>query len=172
MKERRSSKLSLSVLILAGILWLGGGTIRLLVGDALVYTGTIEFLPNLEQHAERQIYALLAVISIVVNLSYCIVFLSAIFYLKTTQLKLKYNGWLMMCAIMFFLFSPAEIYTMILDWDFIRVEFSGLADISQLRELFVRRIAALRGVPVIGLATYYTTVLLAIWQPLKKPLPE
>jgi hypothetical protein len=55
-----------------------------------------------------------------------------------------------------------------LDWNFIRVEYSGLADIPQLRELFIRRIAALRGVPVIALLTYYTIVILTIWQPLRK----
>jgi amino acid transporter len=172
MNERIFSKLSLTVVVLAGIIWLGGSTIRLLIGNALVYTGTTEFLPNLEPHAERQIYALLAVVSVVVNLSYCIVFLSAIFYLKTTPLKLKSNGWLMMCAILFFLFSPAEIYTMMLDWSFIRVEYSGLADIPQLRELFIKRIAALRGVPVIALLTYYTIVILTIWQPLRKSIPD
>jgi hypothetical protein len=168
MKESISSKISLTVVVLAGVLCLGGSTIRLLIGDTLVYTGTTEFIPTLDPHAERQIYALLAVVSVVVNISYCIVFLGAIFYLKTTRLKLKSNGWLMMCAILFFLFSPAEMYTMVLDWNFIRIEYAGQTDIPQLRELFIKRIAALRGVPVIALLTYYTIVILAVWQPLKK----
>ncbi len=172
MKERRSAKLPLTLLILAGIVWLGGINIRALVGDALVHTGTMEFLPRLEPHAERQIYSLLAITSIVVNLGYCIVFLSAIFYLRVTQLKMKEHGWLLMCAILFFLFSPAEFYTMLLDWNFIQIELFGSPDISQLRELFIKRIAALRGVPVIATLTYYTIVILAIWQPLKKSLPE
>ena len=172
MKERLSAKFSLTLLILAGIVWLGGINIRALIGDALVHTGTVEFLPNLEPHAERQIYSLLAVTSIVVNLSYCIVFLSAIFYLRTTRLKLKEHGWLMMCAILFFLFSPAEFYMMTLDWNFIQAELFSSTDISQLRELFIKRIAALRGVPVIATLTYYTIVILAIWRPLRKSLLE
>ncbi|MGD0339295.1 MAG: hypothetical protein ABSB78_10940 [Bacteroidota bacterium] len=172
MKERLPAKLSLTFVIITGILWLGSINIRALIGDALVYTGTFEFLPYIEPHAEREIYALLAITSIVVNLSYCIVFLSAILYLRTTRLKLKEQGWLMMCTILFFLFSPAEFYTMKLDWNFIQAEFFRSADIPQLRELYIKRIAALRGVPVIATLTYYTIVILAIWQPLRKSLPE
>lgn len=172
MTDRFSAKLSLTFVITAGILWLGGTAIRTLIGDALVYTGTTDFLPGVDPNAERQIYALLAITSVVVNLSYCIVFVGTILYLKYTRLKLKEQGWLMMCAILFFLFSPAEFFTMKLDWNFIRLLYFGSPEIPQLRELFIRRIAALRGVPVIAILIYYTIVILAIWQPLKKSLPD
>jgi amino acid transporter len=172
MKERLSAKITLTFLIIAGIVWLGSINIRTLIGDALVHTGTTEFLPDVETHAERQIYALLTLTSIVVNISYCIVFLSAIVYLITTRLKLKEHGWLMISAILFFFFSPAEFYTIKLDWNFIYAEYFGNAGIPRLRELFIERIAALRGVPVIAALTYYTIVILAIWQPLKKSMPE
>jgi uncharacterized membrane protein len=40
--------------------------------------------------------------------------------------------------------------------------------LTEFRILFIHRLAALAGVPMIALLSYYTIVGLAIWQPLKK----
>ncbi len=172
MSERISTKIVLTFLVVAGIVWLGAINIRALIGDSLVRTGTFEFLPDIPPAVERNVYHLIAMTSIVTNLGYCVVFASAILYLATTRLKLKEEGWLMMSAILFFLFAPAEFYTMRLDWDFVWCDVMDSLELMQFRELFVSRVAALRGVPVIALLSYYTIVILAVWRPLRKKPQE
>ncbi len=172
MTERVTAKIWLTLLVVAGIVWLGAINIRALIGDSLVRTGTFEFLPDIAPGIERNVYHLIALTSIVTNLAYCVVFASAILYLATTRLRLKEEGWLMMSAILFFLFAPAEFYTMKLDFDFVWCDIKDSIDLTQFRELFVGRVAALRGVPVIALLSYYTIVVLAVWRPLRKKPQE
>ena len=68
----------------------------------------------------------------------------------------------------FFIFSPAELYTSWLDWKFIGVVFWGNGDLVYLRWLFLQRITALQGIPVIAILCYYTIIALCIWRPFVK----
>ncbi len=172
MNERSSAKIVLTILVLAGVVCLGAINIRALLGDSLLRTGTFEFLPNIEPIVERNVYHLIALTSIVTTAGYLIVFASSILYLILTRRRMKEDGWLLMCAILFFLFTPAEFFTMKLDWDFLWCDMKNSLSLIEFRELFIRRVAALRGVPVIALLSYYTIIVIAVWQPLKKTRRE
>ena len=74
----------------------------------------------------------------------------------------------MMSAILFFMFSPVEFYTMYLDGKMAILELFSHPALEELQRLFIHRLAALAGVPMIALLSYYTIIGLAIWQPMKK----
>ena len=104
--------------------------------------------------------------------SYVIALVGSIVFLVTCPFKLKEHGWLMISAILFYLFVPVEAFTMYLDWRMIYNEFFTTADNQIFRELFVARIGALAGTPLIATLCYYTMIALAVFQPLKKRLPQ
>ncbi len=162
------TKVALFFLVTSSIFWLGGVNIRAVIGNELLQIGTLEFEPNLEPSVEREIFRLMNYSSIVILLAYTVVFFSSIVYLSTIHLKLKENGWLLMSAVLFYMFSPAEWYTNSIDAKMVVLELFGKPQLSEFRELFIKRLAALRGVPIIALFCYYTILGLVVWRPMRK----
>jgi hypothetical protein len=163
---------ALFVFIGSSTLWLGSVYSRAIIGNDLLKFGTLTFEEYIAPDAEREIFRLLSLISLSVIGSYLIALFSSIVFLVTCPFKLKEHGWLMICAIHFYLFVPAETFTMYLDWRMIYTEFFTTADNQVFRELFVARIGALAGTPFISTLCYYTIMALAVFQPLQKRLPQ
>jgi len=135
--------------------------------------GTLQFEEYLPPDAEREIYRLLSFTSVFIIISYAVALVSSVVFLATSPFRLREHGWLMMSAILFYLFVPVEAFTMYLDGKMVYLEFFTTADNQAFRELFIARVAALAGAPLIALLCYYTIIGLVIFQPFrKKPLPE
>jgi hypothetical protein len=160
------ARISLVALCIAGSIWLGGVNIRAIIGFDLLETGTLDFKTNIHPYVERAVFALIAQSSVVVDLAYLVVFVAAVAYLKTTKLVLREHGWLMMSAILFFLFTPVEIYTAILDGKMWYLDHIGSNDLVEFRKIFIHRLAALAGVPMIALLSYYTIIVLTVFRPM------
>ena len=161
-------RIALLVFVIASITWLGASSVRVIVGNALLQIGTLEFEQYLSPDAEREIYRLLSTIALVVIVSYVVVLASGVVFLRTMPFKLRDHGWLMISAILFFVFVPVEAFTMYLDARMIYLEFFTTAERMAFRELFIARVAALSGTPFIAALCYYTIIALAIFQPLRK----
>ena len=166
--EKQSSNVSLFVLVVCGIIWLGAVNVRALIGNELLIFGTLQFKQNLDPELEREVFRLISLSSLVVIGGYIGAFTSAVVFVRTTTMKFKQNGWLMMSALLFFIFSPVELYTLYLDWRMIALDFFSNPPLTEFRVLFIHRLAALAGVPMIALLSYYTIIGFAIWQPMKK----
>ena len=162
---RRVWKFALLVLIIASIFWLGAINIRALIGNDMLKTGTLDLEDYLDPEAEREIYRLLSFSSLVVIISYAVVLVSGTMFLATSPFRLREQGWLMMCAILFYLFVPVELFTMYLDGEMIYKEFFTTAGNSVFRELFLARAGALSGAPVLATLCYYTIIALAVFRP-------
>ena len=74
----------------------------------------------------------------------------------------------MVSAILVYAFAPVEIYTMVLDVRMWLLDVSGSNDLVEFRKLFIHRLAALSGVPMIALLSYYTAIVLVIFRPLER----
>jgi hypothetical protein len=162
----RAAKISCAVLCIAGLCWLGGINVRALIGFNLLEPGTLDFKPNIHPYVERTVFGLIAQSSMVVDVAYVVLWLAGIVFLKTTTMRLREHGWLMMCAILFYMFTPVEVYTMILDGKMWWLDHVGSNDLVEFRKLFIHRLAALAGVPMIALLSYYTMIAMAIFRPL------
>jgi hypothetical protein len=163
----RVHKIIVTVLIVSAIFWLGGITIRAMIGFDLLETGTIDFKPNIHPYVERAVYGLIGQSSVVIDVAYLLTWIAGIFYLRTTRYRLKQEGWLMMGALMFYMFTPVEIYTGVLDAKIWYLDHIGSNDLVEFRKLFIHRLAALAGVPLIALLSYYTAIVLAIFRPMR-----
>jgi hypothetical protein len=166
--QKQSSKVSLFILIVSSIVWLGAVNVRAVIGNELLNFGTLDFKEHLDAELEREVFRLISLTSLIVISGYLATFTGAVVFVRTTTLRFKENGWLMMSAILFFIFSPVEFYTLILDWKMIALDFFSNPTLTEFRILFIHRLAALAGMPIIALLSYYTIVGLAIWQPMKK----
>jgi len=85
-------------------------------------------------------------------------------------MRLKDHGWLMIAAILFYLFTPVEIYLMVLDTKMWLLDHVGSNDLVEFRKLLIHRLAALSGVPLIALLCYYTAVVMAVFRPFRRRL--
>ena len=166
------SKIALIVIIISTIFWLGGINVRAIVGYYLLQFGTLDFKPMIHPYVERAVFSLVVQSSIIIDLAYICLWLAGLIFLRTTNLKLKENGWLLMCAILFYMFTPVEIYAMVLDFKMWYLEFIGSEDLVEFRKLFIHRLGALSGVPMIALLSYYTAIVIAVIQPLKKRISD
>lgn len=166
--QSRSNKIALTILIAGAVFWLGGINIRALIGNELLNYDQFDFRTSIPPDRENTLFQMICNSSLVVVISYFFVLVSAIWFLATTKLKMKQNGWLLMSSILFFIFVPAEIYTYYLDVQFIILFFSGPPNHDGLLKLFGERLGALSGVPVIAMFCYYTIIPIAVFRPLRK----
>lgn len=158
----------LFLLVVSGVIWLGSVNARAIIGNDLLKPGTLEFEEFLSPEAEREIFRLLSLTSLPIIGSYCVLFVSSILFLVSTPYRMKEHGWLLMSAILFYLFVPVEAFTMYLDGKMIYQEFFTTVDNEVFRELFVHRMGALKGAPVVALLCYYTIIGLVVFQPFRK----
>jgi hypothetical protein len=159
---------ALFIFIISSIVWLGGINMRAVIGSDMLKPGTLQFDEYLPLDAEREIFRLLSFASLVVMCSYVVALLSSIVFLLTSPFRLKEHGWLMMSAILFYIFVPVEMFTMVLDAKMVYNEFFTTAENAVFRELFTARMGALAGAPIIALLCYYTIIALAVFQPFRK----
>ncbi len=166
--ESRSTKIALTLLVISAIFWLGGINIRTLIGNELLDYDQFDFRTSLPPDRENTLFQMISNASLVVVIGYVLVLISAIWFIATTKLKMKENGWLLMSAILFFMFVPVEIYTNYLDVRFMILYHQGPPNHDELLKLFGERIGAFRGVPVIAMLCYYTIIPIAVFRPLRK----
>jgi hypothetical protein len=161
-------RIALVICVFASILWLGGTHVRMLLANDLLKTGTLELVDYMPPEAEREVYRMISITSVLVLPAYAVTVVSSIFFLALSPFRLKEHGWLMMSAILFFVFVPIEAFTMTLDARMIYQEFFTTADNRLFRELFLARVGALSGAPLVALLSYYTIIVLAVFQPMKR----
>lgn len=166
--ESRSNKIALTLLVISAVFWLGGINVRTLIGNELLDYDQFDFRTSIPPDRENTLFQMISNASLVVVISYVIVLISAIWYIATTKLKMRENGWLLMSAILFFMFAPVEIYTNYIDVRFMILFHQGPPNHDELLKLFGERLGAFRGVPVIAVLCYYTIIPIAIFRPLRK----
>ena len=119
MKLSKTAKISLFLLVVASIFWLGAINVRFFIGNQLLNYDEFNFRTSIPPDEENQIFKMVADASMLIMLFYPIVLISAIVFLKSCKISLRENPWLLMSAILFFVFVPVEVYTSYLDSKFI-----------------------------------------------------
>ncbi len=159
-------RIALLVLLVGSFVWLGSLHTRMLIGNTLLAPGTLEFSDTLAPEAEQELFRTLSGLAVAGIVGYVITLGGAIAFLFLSPLRMRADGWLLMSSVLFFLFMPVELFTMSIDIRMIRQEFFTTAGNDVFRTLFLERMGALAGVPIIAILCYYTIVVLAIFQPL------
>jgi len=155
-------------LSVSAVFWLGAINVRFIIGNELLNYDEFYFRTMIPVDEENQIFRLLSYSSIIITVSYFLVLLSVIFFLKKCNLSFRENGWLLMSVILFFTFVPVEIYTSYLDIKFFLLFLKNPPNHDELLKIFGERVGFLKGVPWIAVLSYYTIIFLSIFRPLSK----
>jgi hypothetical protein len=166
--DKISTKLFLTLFLFGAVIWLGALSTRAMLGNELLQFGTIELKTNLEPSFERELYRIISYATLLVMGGYAAALVGAIGFVATTTVRWKQHGWLLMCAILFFLFVPVELWSLKLDWKMIGLNFWGDWPLEEFRKAYLRRLTALSGLPVIANLTYYTMIVIAVWRPFEQ----
>jgi len=160
------------IIVIGTIFWLGATNVRSIIVNEMLEIKTLTWKDSLMLEEYKTYFYIIATSSILTLAGYTCVLIFTILYSRFTDLKLKKNGWLMASLILFFIFVPVEVYTGIYDFMFVYDYFFASADIFYLKDIIIKRINALSGLPVIATFCYYTIIVLCIWKPLEKPETE
>ncbi|MBL8006572.1 MAG: hypothetical protein JNJ56_03515 [Ignavibacteria bacterium] len=172
MPLNKKSKIALFILMTGAIFWLGAINVRFFIGNQLLNYDEFNFRTSIPPDEENQIFKMISDSSLMIMAVYPVVFIAAIVFLRNCKINLRENPWLLMSAVLFFVFVPVEIYTSYIDLKFIMLFDKRPANHDRLLELFGERIGFLRGVPWIAVMSYYTIIWLAVFKPLKKSTAE
>jgi len=164
-------RVALFMLIIGAIAWLGSFILRAFIANDLLIPGTMQFNELTPPAAERHLYSVLAGSAVLMVGGYLLVLLSSIMFLRTSPLRLREHGWLLMSALLLYLFVPVEVYAMSLDVRMIYLEFFTGADLLTFREVFLARVGALAGAPFVAALCYCTVIALTVFQPFRRNTP-
>ena len=166
--EKPISKLFLVIFVLSAAVWIYASSMKNYQSGKLLKFGTIEYIQDLNEVVERDSYHSIAKHSVISILSYPMVILTALGYVLTTPRSFKKNGWMLMSAILLFVFIPVEIYCYWLDWKIVGLNYWGNWPLEEFRKALLIRLTALAGLPFIAQLCYYTIPILIIFKPLQK----
>ncbi len=164
----RKAKLWLFLLIIFAITWLGAINVRFIIGNQLLLYDEFLFRMAIPPDEENVIFRMISYSSILIFFAYIFTFISAIFLIKNIKVNFRENPWLLVCIILFFVFSPVEFYSSFLDYKFFMLYLQNPATHDEQLKIFGERIGFLKGVPWIAMVSYYTIIVISIFQPLRK----
>ncbi len=119
MNLNKPARISLFILIVFAIFWLGAINVRFFIGNQLLNYDEFNFRTSIPPDEENQIFKMISDASLLIMIAYPFVLISAICFMKYCNINLRENPWLLMSAIFFFVFVPVEIYTSYIDLKFI-----------------------------------------------------
>jgi len=166
--EKPAAKFFIILFTISAVVWMYASSMKNYEAGRLLKFATIEFEENLDPVVERAAYRAMAEYSVTILLSYPIVILSAIGYAVTSRRTIKEHGWLLMSALLLFMFIPIELYCYWLDWKIVGLNYWGDWPREEFRKALVARLTALAGLPFIAQLCYYTIPIIIIFKPLQK----
>lgn len=166
--ERTAAKIFLTLFLLTAAVWLSALSLKNYHAGELLTFGTVEFRPDVTLEKEQATYRSVAELSVVMFVSYPLVLLFAFLYLRTTVRTFKEHGWLLMSALLLFLFMPVEAYCFWLDWKLIGLQYWGTWPMEEFRKAFLARVTTMAGLPLIAQLCYLTIPVIIIVKPFKR----
>ena len=167
--ETSVSKFFLFFFLAAFVIWVGSSLVKNYEAGKLFKFGTVEFQDGLDPSDERTTYRVFAEDSIIAYFCYPAALVTGIGYVLATRRSFARNGWLLMSAILFFIFIPVELYCFWLDWKIVGLNYWGNWPMEEFRKAMLHRMTALAGLPLIAQLCYCTIPIFIIFKPLQKP---
>jgi hypothetical protein len=166
--EKPAAKFFLIIFMLSAVVWLYASSMKHYESGIMLKFGTVEFKEQMDPAGERAAYRSIAQNSLVTFISYPFVLLAGLGFIMTTRRSLKREGWLMMSAILLYVFVPVELYCYWLDWKIVGLNYWGNWPLEEFRKVLLMRLTALAGLPFIAQMCYYTIPIFIIFKPLQK----
>lgn len=164
----KSARTWLFILAVSAIFWLGAINVRFIIGNELITFDEFNFRTGIPPDEENMIFKMVSNSSILIIITQITTFIAALVFAFKSKIKIKENGWYLMCLILFFAFTPVEFITSYIDLKFILLFAKRPANHDQLLKLFGERLGFFKGVPWIALLSYYTAIAIAVFRPLSR----
>ena len=169
-KLSKITKIFLFLFIIAEIIWLGSYITRLTLFYQLFEPNDYVLKSQFNDQNLAGIFQTL-ISAVVINLIfYLIMIISFIFFLFTSKLSLKQNGWLFIATILICLTLPFEIYLLLIDYNMIQLVFKSDFSTSTILTLVIDRFSKLSSFPIVEILAYFAVNYLFLFQPLKQKL--
>lgn len=169
----KNIKIVLSIFAIAFIIWLGGTILRTAIGfNVFEPSATETLIRQVPNDILMQTVYIFASTSIYTSIAYVIAFVLSFYLWQKFKDKMHNQGWILMCFVLFYLFSPLQLYTIYQD---IRLSIAIFQQnvwefYSQpIQDFFMKRVKSVVYNSVNGLSilSALTIVVYSIWQPLK-----
>ena len=159
------SKIFAAMSLIAVSIWVGSYFTRLFLVYQL-FEGTDLILKSYinESNINGILYSLLPAL-MVQFISFIVMIISIILFYLTSNLSLRFNGWLFIILMGVLITLPFEIYLMIIDYKIIIALMSGSFDSAQIIILLRDRIKNLSSFPIVVLLTYLSFYYFIVFQP-------
>lgn len=170
--EKPAAKIFTVLFYITFMLFLGSVIVKNVQIMSIIEFGTTDFRQSLSIEKELGSYHTFSQYSLYIYILYPAVIFAAIGFLRTTQRKIKKEGWLLICSILLFLFVPVELFCFWLDWKIIGLNYWGEWPVEEFRKAFSIRLTALAGLPFVAQLCYFTIPIFIIFKPLQKQNSE
>lgn len=173
-----TSRIILSIFILASILWLGMSVARLAVGYDVFVPGTIQLKSKLTKPVLLQTIWLYTSLGMWTLISFAVSAVSGLVTILLMRGHYKRYGWLFMSTVLFLIVLPAQGYLIDADlllWSFFDYQTGmPLAQPQQIVDVFLRRFSnqVIGIVSPLVLLSGITIVLFTTMRPLHNVLAE
>lgn len=166
--EKSSAKFFLFLFAVSFLMYIGLSAARNMQIGMLLEFGTIQFRSSISPEAERNTYQSIAALAVYCFAVYPVMIISAYGFVRTTNRVMKEDGWLLMSAILLFVFIPVELYSFWLDWKLVGLNYWGTWPMEEFRKALLARLSALGGLPFVAQLCYYSIPFFIIFKPLQK----
>lgn len=171
----RSTKFFLLLLLLGGVVWVGGGITRTVVGYSVFVPGTLEWNPALSDQARIQTIWLYTLLGGWTDWAWVAATIGGIGVIVSLRSQFRRHGWLLMSAILFVLTLPVQAYVASEDYRlwmyFDRLTGLPLAEPGEIERVFLSRFSStlVNVLVALSMLASVTIITLGALQPLHNP---
>jgi hypothetical protein len=164
----KTSKIFAFIAIITCSLWIGAYLSRLFLSYQMFEIQDLSLKPYISSaNLAGILTTMLPSVTTTFVLYICFI-LSITLFIIFSRIKLRYNGWLFIIAIIILITSPFEIYLMTIDYSIILQLNHGIFNTSDLVDLFLKRIKVLGSFPLIEVFCYLSFYYFLLFRPFTK----
>lgn len=171
----KSTKFFLLLVLLGGVVWVGGGIARMVVGYSVFVPGTLQWNPTLSDQARIQSIWLYTLLGGWTDWSWTLATIGGFGLIASLRSHFRRHGWLMMSAILFLLIIPIQGYVASQDYRlwmyFDRLTGVPLAEPGEIERVFLGRFSStlVNVLVALSMLSSVTIIALGALQPLHNP---
>ncbi len=160
------SKIFLYLTTVSGMLWFGSYIAKLALSYQLFQGNEFALNYYLNSQNLSAVFLTLNACTILTSISYVVFIVTFIFFLTTSHMSLKENGWLLIVSMIILITLPFEGYLMSIDYKVFQMLKSGFNSMDILN-LYVKRFKVLGSFPIIEVLSYFAIIFLILFKPLQ-----
>ena len=163
-KNKLSSTFGYFALVL-GSIWFGAYFSRLLITYQMFEATDLSLKNYISTENLPSIFQTLYPMISLTFITYLLLILSFTFFLFSTKLKFRENGWLLVISLIIYLTLPFEVILLSIDYKMMLLFLNDQFPSNIILELIVKRITLLSSFPIIIILSYISIPFFLVFKP-------